>query len=256
MKKRRVDQLLVDRGLAETRNKAQRLIMAGQVRVNGEIVVKSSQAVEQMVELEVSNLPRFVSRGGEKLQAALDAFSLEIEGFICADIGASTGGFTDCLLQNGASRVYAIDVGKGLLHWRLRQDARVVLLEGVNARQPIELEENIELVTIDVSFISLKLILPSAMALMSPSGTLISLIKPQFEAGKDHVGKGGLVSDPAVHRSVIETVAENMQTNGLHPRGLIASPLRGPRKNAEFLIWCSAVGPAVDVLELIDQILT
>lgn len=256
MKKRRVDQLLVDRGLAESRNMAQRLIMAGQVRVNGEMVMKSSQSVEETVELEVASFPRYVSRGGEKLQAALDEFSLEIEGLICADVGASTGGFTDCLLQNGASKVYAIDVGKGLLHWRLRQDPRVVLLEGVNARQPFELDEGIDLATIDVSFISLKLILPSVKGVIKPEGRLVSLIKPQFEAGKHQVGKGGLVTDPAVHRSVISSVAESMQLSGLFPRGLIASPLGGPRRNREFLMWCSSTQPAADVLQLIEQVLT
>jgi 23S rRNA (cytidine1920-2'-O)/16S rRNA (cytidine1409-2'-O)-methyltransferase len=256
MKKLRVDQLLVSRGLVETRNLAQRLIMAGQVRADGEIVFKSSQKVDESSELTVASLPRYVSRGGEKLQAALDTFGLEIKDLICADVGASTGGFTDCLLQYGAARVYAIDVGKGLLHWRLRQDPRVSVIEGVNARQPFELPEAIDLATIDVSFISVKLILPSVRRLIKSEGHLICLVKPQFEAGKEQVGRGGLVRDPEVHRSVLRQVADAMSTHDFRPQGLIASPITGPKRNVEFLLWCTPHGKSVDLEQLIEKALS
>src|SRR3990170_7879484 len=185
MPKQRADELLVARGLAESRSQAQRLVMAGQVRAAGQVVAKPSSLLAPEVDLQVDTGPRFVSRGGEKLAAALAHFSVSVDGFVCADLGASTGGFTDCLLQHGAARVYAIDVGKGQLHWRLRGHPRVRVIEGTNARALASLPEPISLATIDVSFISLKLLLPVVMAWFSDRhGEIIGLIKPQFEAGK------------------------------------------------------------------------
>jgi 23S rRNA (cytidine1920-2'-O)/16S rRNA (cytidine1409-2'-O)-methyltransferase len=204
--RQRLDQALVARGLAESRTTAQRLILAGEVRVDGEMAAKPSQVVSLESRLEVVSPPRFVSRGGFKLEAALQAFELEAANKVCADVGASTGGFTDCLLQSGARRVYAIDVGKGILHWKLRQDARVVVVEETNARYLEALPEPIELVSIDASFIGLALLLPRAAAWLLPGGDVVALVKPQFEAGKGAVGKGGVVREAAVHRQVIESV--------------------------------------------------
>ena len=188
--------------------------------------------------------PRYVSRGGEKLVAALDAFGIDPAGWVCADIGASTGGFTDVLLQRGAKRVYAIDVGYGQLHWRLRQDPRVVVMERVNARYLESLPEPIDLVTIDASFISLKLLLPAARRLLKPQGQIVALIKPQFEAGRNQVGKGGVVRDPAVHRRVIEDLLTWTTEQGYAPQGLVPSPLLGPKGNREFLLWLWPGKPA------------
>jgi 23S rRNA (cytidine1920-2'-O)/16S rRNA (cytidine1409-2'-O)-methyltransferase len=232
--------LLVDRGLAETRAAAQRLVMAGQVRVDGELVLKPSRRVPPSASLTVDRGPRFVSRGGEKLEAALEAFPLPVEGKVCADVGASTGGFTDCLLQRGAQRVYAIDVGHGLLHWRLRNDPRVVVMERTNVRHLQALPEPIDLVAVDVAFISLKLVLPAVARWLSPAGDVVALIKPQFEAGSQAVGRGGVVRDPATHRAVIEAVMRHAAEEGLAPQGLVRSPLRGPKGNVEFLLWCRA----------------
>ena len=202
----RIDILLVERGLADSRAVAQRWIMAGQVRVDGQVVIKSSKRVSSGAEISVDLGPRFVSRGGEKLSAALDAFDIDVNQMVCADVGASTGGFTDCLLQNGASKVYAIDVGQGQLHWRLRNDPRVVVMERQNARYLQRLDEKVNLVTIDVSFISLGLIFPSITRWLTPDGQVIALVKPQFEAGRESVGKGGVVRDRQVHRKVVEDV--------------------------------------------------
>lgn len=234
---RRIDQLLVERGLAESRSKAQRLIMAGQVRMEGELVHKPSIHAEPNADIEVAEGPRFVSRGGEKLAAALSAFDLDPSGWECADIGASTGGFTDCLLQAGAARVFAIDVGYGVLHWRLRSDPRVELMERTNARDLEALPEGVQLVVIDASFISLRLLLPQAVKWLLDDGQIVALVKPQFEAGKGQVGKGGVVRDPEVHRSVLETVLAAAAEQGLAPSGLIRSPLKGPKGNVEFLLW-------------------
>jgi 23S rRNA (cytidine1920-2'-O)/16S rRNA (cytidine1409-2'-O)-methyltransferase len=191
--RRRLDQALVESGLAESRSVAQRLILAGEVRVDGETAVKPSQLVSPERRLEVVSPPRYVSRGGFKLEAALRAFELDVANKVCADVGASTGGFTDCLLQSGARRVYAIDVGKGILHWRLRQDGRVVVVEGTNARYLDVLPEPIELVSIDASFIALSLLLPRAAEWLVAGGDVIALIKPQFEAGRRAVDRGGVV---------------------------------------------------------------
>jgi len=256
MAKQRLDLVMLERRLAESRTAAQRLVMAGQVRVNGEVLIKPSALIADDAQIDVDHGPAYVSRGGEKLQAALEAFALDVRETVCADVGASTGGFTDCLLQRGARRVYAIDVGKGILHWKLRQDPRVVVLEGVNARYLEALPEKIQLATIDVSFISLKNILPAvggwfahaaavphdptAMPHAAP-GTVIALVKPQFEAGRAEAGRGGgVIRDPQVHRQVLGDILSFAQRQGFWVRGLIRSPLLGVKGNVEFLAWLEA----------------
>jgi len=239
MKKIRLDLLLVERGLAESRSLAQRLVMAGQVRVNGERVLRSATNIPPDAQLTVEQGPPFVSRGGEKLEAALRTFGVTTVGCVCADVGSSTGGFTDCLLQHGAAKVYAIDVGHGLLDWKLRQDQRVVVLEGTNARFVEQLPERVQVVTIDVSFISLAVILPVVKGWLVSSGdSVIALIKPQFEAGRKQVSRGkGVIRDPLVHRQVLVEILECAEGLGYAVRGLIRSPLTGPKGNAEFLAW-------------------
>jgi 23S rRNA (cytidine1920-2'-O)/16S rRNA (cytidine1409-2'-O)-methyltransferase len=239
MKKNRIDLLLVEKGFADSRSKAQRLVMAGQVRVNGQIVQKSSIMFTEDITISVDTGPRFVSRGGEKLQAALDGFQIAVEGMVCADVGASTGGFTDCLIQNGAKKVFAIDVGKGILHWNLRQNEKIVALEGVNARKLKYLPEEIDIATIDVSFISSKVLLPIVKDWFRKGrGQLILLIKPQFEAGKSDASRGkGVIRDPLVHQRVLSEVLEFAQGTGYQVSGLIKSPLLGPKGNIEFLAW-------------------
>ena len=204
--KERVDILLAEQGLVESRSAAQKLIMAGLVRANGERVQRPAQRLARSVTLTLDAQPPYVSRGGEKLAAGLQAFGIDVEGRVCADIGASTGGFTDCLLQHGAVRVYAVDVGHGILHWRLRNDERVVVLEGVNARHLEQLPERTAIVTLDLAFISLRLILPRIPGWIEPGGQIVALVKPQFEAGKQAVGRGGVVRDPAVHAQVLAEV--------------------------------------------------
>jgi 23S rRNA (cytidine1920-2'-O)/16S rRNA (cytidine1409-2'-O)-methyltransferase len=237
MAKIRLDILLVDKGLAESRSQAQRLVMAGQVRVNGQVVDKPSAAVMETDDLQIDRGPRFVSRGGEKLEVALHFFEVDAAGLVCADVGASTGGFTDCLLQNGASRVYAIDVGRGILDWKLRKDSRVVIMEAVNARYIEALPEPVKLVTIDVSFISLKILFPVIKGWFGrDGGSVIALIKPQFEAGRSQVSRGkGVVRDPAVHRQVVIDVLSAAHQEGYEILGLERSPLLGPKGNVEFL---------------------
>ncbi len=271
MTKKRLDVLLAERGLAGSRTEAQRLIRAGEVRVAGQIADKPGAQVATGAEITVKARPRFVSRGGEKLEAALARFGLDVAGVAAADVGASTGGFTDCLLQHGAHRVYAIDVGYGQLDWRLRNDPRVVVMERTNARYLESLPEPVGLVTADVSFISLRLILPAAVSWLSPpspvvalappgrvvdfgsdgdvvpllpqrrergeGGQVVALIKPQFEAGRRYVEKGGVVRDPEVHRRVLEHVLGAAAELDLGLRGLMPSPLRGPAGNVEFLGW-------------------
>ena len=235
--KSRLDLLLVERGLAESRAQAQRLIRAGLVRVAGQVADKPGTLVVTSAGVALQARPRFVSRGGEKLEAALARFGLDVAGWVVADVGASTGGFTDCLLQRGAGRVYAIDVGYGQLDWRLRNDPRVVVMERTNARYLESLPELVDLVTGDVAFISLDLILPPAMGWLRPGGQVVALIKPQFEAGRREVGKGGVVRDPGVHQRVLERVLGSAAELGLGLRGLMPSPLRGPAGNVEFLGW-------------------
>lgn len=266
MPKTRLDLLVVERGLAESRAKAQALIMAGQVRVDGQTALKPATAIDPSVTLTVDSGPRFVSRGGEKLDAALEAFKLNVSGLVCADVGASTGGFTDCMLQRGASKIYTIDVGKGILHWKLRNDPRVVVMESTNARFVESLPEKISLVTIDASFISLKILLPVVKSWFSPSKlnreerkvreektnlsalgelrgsetevSIVALIKPQFEAGKKDVARGdGVIRDPDIHQQVLRDVLTFAHAEGFTVRGLIRSPLVGPKGNTEFLTW-------------------
>jgi 23S rRNA (cytidine1920-2'-O)/16S rRNA (cytidine1409-2'-O)-methyltransferase len=247
-KKKRIDLLLVERGLAASRTEAQRLVMAGEVTVEDRQVTKPGTQVAPDAPITIAERLPYVSRGGLKLEAALDAFSVSAEGCIAADVGASTGGFTDCLLQHGASRVYAIDVGYGQLAWSLRQDPRVVVMERINARYLERLPEPIHLATVDVSFISLTLILPRIRDWLEPrrtasAGIVIPLIKPQFEAGRDRVGKGGVVRDPEVHCEVLTRILTWAAENGLPPRGLIRSPLKGPAGNVEFLAWLATSLP-------------
>ncbi len=243
MDKIRLDRLLVERGLAESRAGAQPLIMAGRVRVDGQVVWKPAALIPSASRLELEKGPRFVSRGGEKLEAALEAFGIEVQDRVCADVGASTGGFTDCLLQHGARKIYAIDVGKGQLHWKLRNDPRLVVMEETNARFLESLPEPIGLATIDASFISLKILLPVVkgwfpLPAVSGGAEIIALIKPQFEAGKREVGRGeGVIRDPAVHRQVLLEILTFSQKEEWGVRGLIRSPLLGPKGNTEFLAW-------------------
>jgi len=235
--KERLDRLIVGRGLARSRAVAQRLIMAGEVLVDGALEDKAGSRVPVDADIRVKTKPRFVSRGGDKLAGALERFQIRVTDRIAADIGASTGGFTDCLLQAGAAKVYAIDVGYGQLAWSLRQDKRVVVIERTNARYLASLPEPMSLIVSDVSFISLRLIYATAVDWLVPDGEIVSLIKPQFEAGREKVGKGGVVRDPAVHRLVLENVTARMEELELGLRGLMVSPLKGPAGNIEFLGW-------------------
>lgn len=253
-RKERIDVLLVEQGLAESRSLAQRLVMAGQVRVDGQLVHKPSRRIEAGAQIQVDTGPRFVSRGGEKLAAALEAFPVGVENRVCADVGASTGGFTDCLLQNGALRVYAIDVGYGILHWRLRNHPRVVVMERTNARKLQALPEGIDLVTIDASFISLCLLLPAVVSWLVEGGEIIALVKPQFEAGKGAVGKGGVVRDPEVHRNVLLNVMSCATDLDLGCRGVLRSPLLGPKGNFEFLLWCTRAATSDAPEELVKDL--
>jgi len=253
MEKRRLDVLMVERGLCESREKAKRAIMAGQVLVAGQVTDKPSTEVATDAAIELKAEEKFVSRGGHKLEAALEHFKIRVAGAVCADLGASTGGFTDCLLQRGAARVHAVDVGKGQIAYKLRRDPRVTVHDGVNARhlQRQQLGETVDIVTMDLAFIGLAKVLPAAKELLKPaggkvagtisttcdSGVIIALIKPQFEAGPKDVGKGGVVKDEAVRRRVVDAV-KTFATKELGMRcdGIIESPLLGPAGNKEFLI--------------------
>lgn len=246
MAKKRLDILVAERKLAESRNKAQRLIQAGEVRVDGQLVHKPSTAVSEDAHITLDAKPPFVSRGGRKLNAALDRFDIDVTGVIAADVGASTGGFTDCLLQRGARRVYAIDVGYGQLHWKLRNDPRVIVMERTNARYLKSLPESVDLVTVDVSFISLDLILAAAVGWLTPEGQVVALVKPQFEAGPQNVEKGGVVRDPDIHRLVLHTVLREAADVGLGLQGLMPSPLQGPAGNVEFFAWWNQENDSVD----------
>jgi 23S rRNA (cytidine1920-2'-O)/16S rRNA (cytidine1409-2'-O)-methyltransferase len=293
----RLDQLLVQRGLAETRGKAQALILAGWVRVAGAQRTKAGEQIDEDAAVELIEALPYASRGGYKLAHALDSFALDPTGLIALDAGASTGGFTDVLLQRGAARVYAVDVGYGLIDWRLRQDPRVVLIERTNIRylealpsvdegrrtkdeghlehqQPRtknrELDDQeteqsaicnlqsailAQCATIDVSFISLKLVLPAVQRLIAPDAWIVALIKPQFEAGAAQVGKGGVVRDPAVHAAVLRALLAAAAEGGLAPHGLARSPITGPAGNVEFLAWLGGPGPALEVERAIGNVL-
>jgi len=243
MKRERIDKLLVDRGLAHSRTKAQALVMAGVVLVDEQLVHKSSEsfALEASVRLKGDGDPasRYVSRGGLKLEAALREFQIDVNELNCLDVGSSTGGFTDCLLQNGARRVVAIDVGHNQFEWTLRNDPRVELREGVNARYLTaeDFETNFDLATIDVAFISATKILPAIVPLLAAEAKIITLIKPQFEVGKGEVGKGGIVRDPAQHERVVAEVNGAAERLGLRVVGVIESPIHGADGNVEFLAF-------------------
>lgn len=256
MLKKRLDVLLVERALAETRQRAQALILAGEVTVNGQVVAQAGKTVPNDAAIVVRAPLQYVSRGGLKLAGALEAFHIEPREKICADIGASTGGFTDCLLQRGAVRVYAVDVGYGQLAWKLRTDARVVVMDRVNARYLEALPEPIDLVTMDASFISLALLLPAIKRFLTAQGEIVALVKPQFEAGRDQVGRGGIVRDNRVHRAVLAKIVQRARDEGLCVRGICASPIQGADGNHEFFIRLSqaATLEEIDVERAIDAV--
>ncbi len=229
--------LIVASNLAQSRSQAQALIRAGRVRVDGHLVDKPGTAVSKRAHLQVNAPPRYVSRGGDKLQAALGALDIDVRSRTCLDVGASTGGFTDCLLQHGAARVYAVDVGKGILDWKLRRDTRVVVREELNARflEPKHIPEAVDLAAVDVAFISLRLVLPAVKQVLAQEGEVLALVKPQFEAGRGQVGRRGVVRDPAVHLEVLEKVRRfSSNSLGWSLRGAVVSPLPGPAGNLEF----------------------
>ena len=262
-KKVRLDHLLVQRGLAETRARAQALIIAGKVRVDGVVRLKAGELVPEDAEIELAGKLPYVSRGGYKLAHALDAFALSPANCTALDVGASTGGFTDVLLQRGAARVYAVDVGYGLIDVRLRQDPRVVVIERTNIRYlealpPLKGSSDpvfADCATIDVSFISLKLVLPAVQRLIRPDAWIVALIKPQFEAGPAQVGKGGVVRDPSVHADVLRQVLTFSAAIGVQPHGLTRSPILGPAGNVEFLAWLGGTGPDLDIERAIAAVL-
>lgn len=236
--KKRLDVLLVEQGYADTRSKAQAIIMSGLVYVDGQKADKPGISYEETVSIEVrTGACPYVSRGGLKLEKALRDFGVDPTGFVCSDSGASTGGFTDCLLQQGASKVFAIDVGYGQLDWKIRSDPRVVVMERTNVRYvtPEDLGEPLDLSVVDVSFISLRIVLPVIKTFLKPSGQVLCLIKPQFEAGKEKVGKKGVVRDPAVHREVLDNFVAMVHEIGFTIQGLTFSPVKGPEGNIEFL---------------------
>jgi 23S rRNA (cytidine1920-2'-O)/16S rRNA (cytidine1409-2'-O)-methyltransferase len=257
--KERLDVLLVKRGLVETREKAKTTLMAGLVLVNGHKIDKAGTMVKEDAELRVLGdaLP-YVSRGGLKLEKAMESFGISMEGKVAADIGASTGGFTDCALQRGAAKVFAIDVGYGQLAWKLRSDSRVVNMERTNIRyvRPEDIGELLDFASIDVAFISLTKVLEPAKALLKDTGEVVALIKPQFEAGRGNVGKKGVVRDPAVHRSVIREVLAYSREIGFFPEGLTFSPIKGPEGNIEYLAHLVQSGEAADTVieERIDAV--
>ncbi len=255
-KKERLDVLLVERGLVATRTKAKALIMAGEVKVNGERVDKAGTSISREAQIDLVTPLPYVSRGGYKLAGALDNFGIDVAGRVCADVGACTGGFTDVMLQRGAAKVYTIDVGYGQLDWKLRSDARVEVLERTNARYLESLGESVSFVSLDVSFISLKLVLPAVKGWLSAESDVVALIKPQFEAGPEQVGKGGIVRDSAVHRSVLHNILGWCRDNGLTPRGLVRSSIEGSEGNVEFLGWFSpdSEADALDIEAAVEEV--
>jgi 23S rRNA (cytidine1920-2'-O)/16S rRNA (cytidine1409-2'-O)-methyltransferase len=235
-KRVRLDQLLVQRELAPSRERAQALILAGAVRVDGDRADRAAAPVLEDAQLAVDTGPRYVSRGGDKLAGALDALGLEVAGRVAIDVGSSTGGFTDVLLQRGAKRVHAIDVGKGQLDWGLRQDPRVVVHEGVNAREGVPIVETVDIVVADVSFISLRLALPPSLVKLRDGGDVVALVKPQFEAGRDAVGKGGVVRDPEARAAAVIAVAKDLGSRGFGIVAVTPSPIAGREGNREIFI--------------------
>ncbi|MBO5388290.1 MAG: TlyA family RNA methyltransferase [Lachnospiraceae bacterium] len=242
VKKERLDILLVNRGLAQSREKAKAIIMSGIVYVDGEKEDKAGTTFAENVNIEIKgNTLKYVSRGGLKLEKAMNEFGLKLDGFVCMDVGSSTGGFTDCMLQNGATKVYAVDVGHGQLDWKLRNDERVVCMEKTNIRYvtPDDIDDSLDFSSIDVSFISLTKVLLPVKALLKDSGRIVCLIKPQFEAGREKVGKKGVVRDKKVHEEVIEMVVEYAKSIELYPLRLDFSPVKGPEGNIEYLLYLS-----------------
>jgi 23S rRNA (cytidine1920-2'-O)/16S rRNA (cytidine1409-2'-O)-methyltransferase len=240
MKNERADTLLVARGLCDSREQAKRLILAGEVRCGDRVIDKSSTKLALDAPLEIKQKPRFVGRGGLKLEAALEAFQIDPSGWVCLDVGASTGGFTDCLLQHGALRVHAVDVGTNQLVWKLRNDPRVVVKEQFNARYmvPEDIGEKVRLAVMDLSFISLIQVLPAVFPVLETAGSLVCLIKPQFELRREDISKGGIVRDPALHQRAVEKIHTFITGQyGLTWRGLIPSPITGADGNQEFLAW-------------------
>lgn len=259
MAKERLDVLLVKRGLVETREKAKTTLMAGLVLVNGQKIDKAGTMVKEDAKLRVlGDAIPYVSRGGLKLEKAMETFNIHMEGKVAADIGASTGGFTDCALQRGAAKVYAIDVGYGQLAWKLRSDPRVVNMERTNIRyvRPEDIGELLDFASIDVAFISLTKVLEPAKALLKDTGEIVALIKPQFEAGRGNVGKKGVVRDPEVHRSVIRMVLTHSRELGFFPAGLTFSPVKGPEGNIEYLVHLTQSDVSLDAEteETVDRI--
>lgn len=256
--KQRLDLLLVERELAESREQARRLIMAGEVFVDEQVADKAGQLVTADANLRVRTPLRYVSRGGLKLEAAMDAFAIDPTGLTAVDVGASTGGFTDCLLQRGAARVYAVDVGYGQLAWKLRSDPRVITIERTNIRYLESLPDGVlaDLAVIDASFIGLELVLPPTLRLLTPAGQVVALIKPQFQAGPNDVGKGGVVRDAQVHHRVLDEIATLAHTLSLSVAGLTVSPAPGPAGNIEFLIWLDKQHrPPLDWERAVEEIL-
>ena len=254
-KKQRLDVLVHERELAPTRSKAQGLIMAGEVLVDGQVVDKPGTKIDADAVITVKDRPPYVSRGGEKLAGALKDFALDVTGCIAADVGASTGGFTDCLLQNDVTKVYAIDVGYGQLAHKIRTDERVVVMERTNARYLESLAEPVNLVVVDASFISLKLLLPAIQKWLMPQADIVALIKPQFEAGKSDVGKGGVVKDSDIHARVIQDIAAFALSLGFTIAGLTMSPIKGAKEgNTEFLIWLQHGQPTQTPIDLTQTI--
>lgn len=245
--KERLDKLVVERGLAPSRSKAQRLIMAGDVLVDERVMTKAGMYVPVDATIKVREKMPYVSRGGYKLAGALDDFQFDPAGCVAADVGASTGGFTDVLLQRGAKRVYAIDVGYGQLAWKLRQDARVEVIERTNARYLESLPEPVDLVVIDASFISLRLLLPAAKQWLAPDANVLAMVKPQFEAGPKNVGKGGVVRDESIHRQVLEDLIVWARDHAWRVIDLTVSPVRGPAGNVEFFLWLTARPEAQEI---------
>lgn len=254
-KKVRLDVLMLERDLVPSRAKAQAMIMAGEVNVNGTRVDKAGTRFTEDVEITLKSKPLYVSRGGEKLAGALRDFNFDVTGLIAADIGASTGGFTDCLLQNDVAKVYAIDVGYGQLAHKLRVDERVIVMERTNARYLENLPESINLVVIDASFISLKLLLPPAKLWLAPQADVIALIKPQFEAGKNDVGKGGVVKDDRIHSRVLRNILEFAQSLEFSITGLTISPIKGLKEgNTEFLVWLNQGNSNIQTIDIDQEI--
>ncbi len=259
MKKERLDKLLVEKGLVKSRERAKALIMAAKVLVNGKVVDKVGTKVDRdsKIEIKGEDIP-YVSRGGLKLETAIKEFNLNVKGFTCLDIGASTGGFTDCLLKHGAEKVYAVDVGKGQLDWKLRKDPKVISIEEFNARYLTEREvpEKVDLVVIDVSFISLTKILPVTKKFLKPEGKIVALIKPQFELTKREVDRGkGVIKDPELHKKAIKKIIDFSKEIGLYPENLTLSKPKGPKGNKEFLILLSQEPKEIKEEKLIEKAL-